>query len=220
MDGSSQILLPAAASLGFVHTIIGVDHTLPFIMLARAQNWTLLRLLVITLVCGVAHVFSSALLGLIGISIGVSIGRLEFIEAQRGQLGIFTLIGFGLVYTIWALYIESRRCRHLSSDSDLPRRLKQPKIVTAWTLFIIAILGPCEPLIPLLMAPAFNSMWLIVGGILLMFGLSTIVTMCSVVAIGYFGFRIKSGSLLEKYAHSFAGLTITTSGLALKFLPI
>ena len=32
MDGTLEVLLTLAVGIGFVHTLIGVDHTLPFIL--------------------------------------------------------------------------------------------------------------------------------------------------------------------------------------------
>ena len=70
MNNTLELLLATAVTIGFLHTLIGVDHTLPFVVLARAQKWSLQRLLVITNLCGLGHVLSSLLLGWVGISLG------------------------------------------------------------------------------------------------------------------------------------------------------
>ena len=36
-----QVLVLTALSIGFVHTLIGPDHYLPFILIGRARKWTL-----------------------------------------------------------------------------------------------------------------------------------------------------------------------------------
>ena len=200
--------------------MIGVDHTLPFIMLARAQKWSLTRLLSITFLCGSGHVLSSVLLGFIGISIGVGIDRLELIEARRGQMAAWLLIGFGLAYAIWSIYKERRKRSRLPLDPDLPSQRQRRRMATVWGLFIVTVLGPCEPLIPILMAPAFEQMWTTVVGVILVFGLVTVGTMCLLVTIGYFGLKLPAFSFLERHIHAASGLAIAGSGLAIQFLGI
>ncbi|MCM8815199.1 MAG: hypothetical protein NC937_01660 [Candidatus Omnitrophica bacterium] len=40
MSGEFVALVGAAGSLGFIHTVLGPDHYLPFIVLARAGKWS------------------------------------------------------------------------------------------------------------------------------------------------------------------------------------
>ena len=217
MENSSGALVGLAASIGLVHTIIGVDHTLPFIMLARAQKWSLSRLLSITFLCGTGHVLSSVLLGLFGISMGVAIDWLEIIEARRGQMAAWLLIGFGLAYAIWSLHRERKKRSSLQLDPDQRQRRR---LATVWGLFIVAVLGSCEPLIPILMAPAFDQMWATVVVIILVFGLVTVGMMCLLVTIGYFGLKLPVFSFLERYVHTASGLVIAGSGVAIQLVGI
>ena len=41
MNESIALLSATAISIGFVHTILGPDHYLPFIVLSEAKKWTL-----------------------------------------------------------------------------------------------------------------------------------------------------------------------------------
>ena len=220
MENGSGALVGLAGSIGLVHTIIGVDHTLPFIMLARAQKWSLSRLLSSTFLCGTGHVLSSVLLGLFGISMGVAIDRLEIIEARRGQMAAWLLIGFGLAYAVWSLHRERKKQARLQLDLDLPSQRQRRRLATVWGLFIVAVLGPCEPLIPILMAPAFDQMWTTVVGVILVFGLVTVGTMCLLVTIGYFGMKLPVFSFLERYVHTLSGLAIAGSGVAIQLVGI
>ena len=68
MSSELGILVIAAASIGFVHTLMGPDHYLPFIVIAKARRWSLARTTWITLLCGLGHVGSSVLLGALGIA--------------------------------------------------------------------------------------------------------------------------------------------------------
>ncbi len=56
MDNSIALLSVTAVSLGFIHTLLGPDHYLPFIVLSEAKKWTIKKTMLITLLCGMGHV--------------------------------------------------------------------------------------------------------------------------------------------------------------------
>jgi nickel/cobalt exporter len=90
--------------------------------------------------------------------------------------------------------------------------------LTPWALFIIFVLGPCEPLIPILMYPAAtSSFWglLLVAGI---FAVVTIATMLLMVFLAQRGIRLIPMQRIERYTHAIAGVAILGSGLAIRFL--
>ena len=236
MHDGLWLLISTAVGLGFIHTLIGVDHSLPFVVLGRAQGWSLRKLMTITAVCGIGHVLSSILLGAVGIALGVAVEKLEWIETGRGEVAAWLLIGFGLAYASWALYGTLRRRRHTHAhahdaenlhvhDHSHEREHMHPhglsrRALTAWGLFIIFIFGPCEPLIPLLMVPALKHQWTGVLLVAAVFGLTTVLTMIAVVTAGFYGLRPSFTSLLERHVHLVAGLLIAASGLAIKLLGI
>lgn len=92
------LLAGTAATLGFVHTVLGPDHYLPFVAMAKARNWSRAKTVAITAVCGFGHVASSVVLGFIGILAGAAVFRLEALEAVRGNLAGWLLLAFGFAY--------------------------------------------------------------------------------------------------------------------------
>jgi len=226
MDTTLAILLGSAVGVGFLHALIGVDHSLPFVVLARAQNWTLRRTLAITGLCGFGHVLSSALLGGAGVLLGLGIKRLEWIESTRGAAAGWVLIIFGIVYAGWSFARRRRSQRHAHTHGDTAHSHEHttpvhshysmnPVVLSTWGLFVIFVLGPCEPLIPLVIIPAVShGLWSAVA-VGLAFGITTIATMLGVVAIGYAGMRLAVFRRLEPHTHVLAGLAITASGVAI-----
>ena len=90
--------------------------------------------------------------------------------------------------------------------------------ITPWILFTIFVLGPCEPLIPILMYPAAEmSTWGIIA-VSSIFALITIGTMLAIVLLASFGINFLPFGKLEKYTHAIAGATIFLSGMAIVFL--
>jgi nickel/cobalt exporter len=234
---SSEIALLAgtAATIGFVHTVLGPDHYLPFIVISRARKWPLPKTLIISFLCGLGHVLSSVILGLVGIALGIAVLRLEGVESFRGGLAAWLLIGFGLAYFIWGLHRALRKKphkhRHIHPNGKEHEHLhtheeahshvhddKKKKSLTPWILFLIFVFGPCEPLIPLIMYPAAKHS---VGGVILVavaFGMVTILTMLAIIVISSWGVSFIRLGALERYAHALAGAIIFISGLSVQFL--
>ncbi len=234
MSPELSILAVTAASIGFVHTITGPDHYLPFIVIGRARNWKLRRTLITAAVCGLGHVLSSVALGLLGIGLGIAVGKLEIIEGLRGDLAAWLLISFGLVYAAWGTRQALRNRPHTHSHAHADGTIhdhhhqhhdahthvhdQKKQGLTPWALFVIFVLGPCEPLIPILMYPAARAN---TGGLILVtaiFATVTIGTMVAMVFLAERGIALLPLKKLERFAHVIAGMTILSSGLAIRFL--
>jgi len=116
----SHPLSIAALSLGFIHTLAGPDHYLPFVAMSRAGRWTLRRTLAVTILCGVGHVFGSVLIGSVGIALGYGVEQIEVVEGTRGGVAGWLLIAFGLVYLIWGIRsaIGNRPHSHFHAHAD------------------------------------------------------------------------------------------------------
>jgi sulfite exporter TauE/SafE len=120
MINDAVILYATAASIGFVHTLLGPDHYLPFIAMSRAGGWSVRKTFVITLLCGLGHVLSSVVLGFVGIAFGIAVFKLEWIEGFRGDLAGWLLIAFGLVYFLWGVRraIRNQPHSHFHAHAD------------------------------------------------------------------------------------------------------
>lgn len=235
MSDELIILLTAAASIGFFHTLLGPDHYLPFIVMSRSGKWSLTKTTVVTFLCGLGHVLSSVILGMLGIILGIAVSQLEAVETLRGGIAAWALIAFGLVYFIWGVRraLRNKPHQHLHIHGDglnhehvhvhtrehvHVHHKRGTKRLTPWVLFTIFLFGPCEPLVPLLMYPAAKSSFpdlLLVTGI---FGAVTIITMLSIVLVSTSGINLLPTKRLERYTHAIAGGTICLCGLAIKFL--
>jgi len=47
-------LTVTAASLGFIHTLLGPDHYVPFVAMSKARHWSITRTSLVTLLRGIA----------------------------------------------------------------------------------------------------------------------------------------------------------------------
>ncbi len=303
MNEQILVLSVSAASLGFVHTVLGPDHYLPFIVMSRARNWSNFRTGIVTVLCGLGHVGSSILIGAIGIAAGIGLSKVEGVEGSRGDYAAWGFLLFGYIYMIWGLrkaglpvwrifilssivgiivylfnfihinklhfivafftgimpviellifaglsglaglviyYIfgfTGKYLRHVhihthpggvvhqhehihSNDHEHIHKNGNAVNLTPWILFLIFVLGPCEPLIPFLMYPAakHNALGIILVSVV--FSIVTIVTMLIIVLSFSLGIKSLPLGKLERYTHAIAGATILLSGCAIIFLEL
>lgn len=234
MESSILILCWTALSIAFIHTLIGPDHYLPFIMLAKSGRWSVRKTFLVTIGCGVGHVLSSVLLGFVGLFIGIAVSKLEAFEQFRGSMAAWLMISFGLLYALFSirLLFKNRKHshshkhedgsehehshKHFHSHSHVHRA--EGRAITPWALFLIFVFGPCEPLIPLLIYPAAESNMFGVVAVTAIFGAVTIATMLAIVFAGYLGLKQINLKPVERYGHVIAGMVIFSSGLAVQVL--
>ena len=222
-----------AATIGVVHTLLGPDHYMPFVAMSRAGDWSLRKTLRVTTGCGLAHVTGSVVIGFVGIALGMAVMRLETLEAFRGDVAAWLMIGFGLIYTTWGLAKTARPHDHVHSCGDNARRSHlhsydrshrhvqgSPKsaamatpVWSPWLLFLVFAFGPCEPLIPLLMVPASRANWWAVAAVTVAFTAATILTMAAAVLVLNGGASLLPASGLQRYAHAIAGIAILACGV-------
>lgn len=236
MTAEIQILVATAAILAFVHTLMGPDHYLPFVAMAKARHWSLAKVARITMLCGLGHISGSIALGFIGVALGATIASMEWIESLRGGVAAWALIAFGLIYLTWGLRsaYRGRTHSHLHSHDNLIHRHDHShcrdhahlhesnaglgKSLTPWVIFIIFVLGPCEPLIPLLMYPAAKESTVGLVLVTATFGLITMATMLGVVFISIWGLKAVKLPKLERFGHAMAGGMVLVCGLSIQFL--
>jgi sulfite exporter TauE/SafE len=187
---------------------MGPDHYLPFIVLSKARKWSTQKTVWITLICGLAHVFSSILIGLFGIALGISLKALEMAEALRGDVAGWLLVACGAVYMVWGIMHALKNREHHHVDTDDGK-------LTPWALFIIFVFGPCEPLIPVLMFPAATMSLGAALTVASIFALATLATMIGMVLAVLYGLKFAHHKS-HRFAHAIAGAVVLACGLAVQ----
>jgi hypothetical protein len=231
MPPEIQNLFVTVITIALLHTISGPDHYLPFIVLSKSGNWSLGKTVGWTLVCGLGHIASSVLLGLGGAALGWSVSRISGLETLRGGLAAWALLGFGVLYLLWALYRQYRNRPHKHFDATQDGNLyvyehqhdgtvmpQQRFKVTPWVIFIIFVLGPCEPMIPLLFFPAAKNTWWVLPLLIAVYTICTLVTMLAMVLLGYYGLGFSRLKRLERYVHILGAATIILCAVGMLWL--
>jgi sulfite exporter TauE/SafE len=202
--------------------------------MSKSGKWSRFKTILVTALCGVGHVGSSVVLGLIGIAAGIAVSKLVSVESLRGSIAGWLLIAFGFIYFVWGLKKAYRNKPHthihVHEDGTYHEHVHvhehehthvhetAKKSLTPWILFTVFVLGPCEPLIPLLMYPAATHSTIGLILVALVFGIITIFTMVTIVVVSIWGIDLLPTAKLERFMHALAGATICISGLAITFL--
>lgn len=234
-DSTTAVLLGTTASLAVIHTLLGVDHSLPFVALGRARGWTLTKTIIVTALCGAGHVASSVAIAGGGAVLGSTLDSMLWLESARGELAAALLLGFGLSYAAWALWRSRAGVTHTHLHTHADGTVHaHPHVhvgehahphpdgrrLTPWVLFVIFVFGPCEPLIPLMVVPAMAGAWPVVGGVVLVFGALTIGTMVGTVVVAYRGLDVFGSWSLAPHGDLVAGLLVAASGAAVLWLGV
>ncbi len=218
-----QVELSAGASLSAIwlaalltavfHTIMGPDHYLPFVAIAKSRGYSLKKTLFWTCVCGVGHIVSALLIALIFIYFSHWLSKENFvwIEDNRGNIAAYALIGLGAAYLLRAL---KHRRQHRNCAEQVSGNQQNNHNITVWIMFIIFVFGPCEALLPILTASSVLGVSAVVSSTVI-FSVATIATMILAVTLGMFGINALRFKRLENYAHEIAGGTIMACGLAI-----
>jgi len=231
-----KILCLTAISVGFLHTLLGPDHYIPFIAMSKAGKWSIKKTVWVTVLSGFGHVLSTIILGFVGIGLGIALHVLKNVESFRGDFAGWALTCFGLLYFLWGIKKSFRAKKHSHThihedgemhfhnhshnNSHAHVHQKEGANLTPWIIFTIFIFGPCEALIPILMYPASNISLMGMIMVTTIFAFTTIVTMLSVVILSIYGINFIPIKRFEKYSHAIAGLLIFFSGISVQIFAL
>ena len=213
MKDSLWVLLGSTTAIAFMHAL-APDHWMPFAAIGKVQKWSKAKLLWVTFISGIGHVGVSIIFGVIGILLGFSLTKIKGVEGHRGEVALWLLIGFGLAYMIWGIK-KAKEHTH----EHLDEKALKAKKVAVWTMFAVIVLGPCEPLIPLVFL-GYNYGPLGIILVSAVFSVITIAMMLVQSLLALMGIELIKHDLLEKYSHAFAGFVIALTGVFVMMLGI
>jgi sulfite exporter TauE/SafE len=156
-------------------------------------------------------------------------------RSARGQWAAWWLIALGLNCGAWDLHrgLQNRPHHHIHRHADgtlhahdhghhdlhaHAHEATGSANLTPWVLFIAFVLGPCEPLIPLLIVPAMAHGWLELALIVAVFGTATLCTMLARVWVAQRGFSLVPVHQMERWSHALAGSAVLACGGAMAWL--
>ncbi|MRJ07745.1 hypothetical protein EDL99_02435 [Ornithobacterium rhinotracheale] len=229
MNTTLLALAITSISISFVHTASGPDHYLPFIVLSKSKRWSMLKTTFIMIICGLGHVLSSVLLGLVGVFLGWQLNKISWFQDIRGNVSGWALLIFGVAYLVYAIIQVVRNKPHKHFDvmgedvyvyehnhSEIVMPQNRIK-VTPLVLFAIFVMGPSEPLIPLLFYSGINRSVTEIVVLIVSFTTCTVLTMLLMVMLGRYGYTLIQSQNFEKYMNVISGAVVTLCGVGVVF---
>jgi sulfite exporter TauE/SafE len=230
MSAELMTLLLTTVLISFVHTASGPDHYLPFIVFSRTRKWSLATTVFWTTACGIGHVLSSVLIGMIGVLLGWQLSKLDFVQGIRGDLASWSLLILGAFYLVWGLVRAYQNKPHKHFDvydgddiyvythrhGETVRPSSRIK-VTPYILLAIFVMGPSEPIVPLLFYSGVTRSIFEISLLISVFTVTTVATMLGIVLLGYFGQSFVRTDKLERFSHAIGGAVVTLSGVGMVF---
>ena len=197
MDPDTTVLLAlTAGGTGCLHTLLGPDHYVPIIALARLRRWSPRRAALSTVAFGLAHCLATvALLAAIG-------GPAVALAGWRSDVAGSLLLGGGLLLTGWTWRRRGSRPATPEAGAGWPVLLS-----------VAFIVGPCEWLAPAALAAFGTHGYAGMAVIVAAFTAATVLTMLAAVAAGSrLGAVLARSSAAPAGGRLIAGVAIAASG--------
>lgn len=230
MNAELTTLILSAVTISCLHTATGPDHYLPFIVLSRSRKWTLSKTMIWTVICGLGHILSSVVIGLISVVLGWQLSKLTFFQNIRGNVSGWCLLLFGILYLLWGLWQAYQNKPHKHFDvyetGDIyvyehhEGQVIMPQDrtkVTPWILFAIFVMGPSEPLVPLLFYSGTQRSTFQIVVLISVFAIITVLTMVAMVLMGTYGYSFFKTEKIERFIPAIGGAVVTICGIGMVF---
>lgn len=204
------VVVAGSAAVGVLHALLP-DHWIPFVLLAKARRWDLGRSLAAVVAGGMAHLGSTAALGLLLGFLGAEAIRRVGPAAEFAGAGILAV--FGLLLSLRGLRSARSGEGHSHSGDhahphDPGRRPDRSHLLEG------AVLGvrPCVEAIPVFVAAAAYGLTSSILAVLA-WVVATLGGMVAVVWVSLIGLKSFKPDFLERYGELAAGLVILLMGL-------
>ena len=199
-------LLGGGFVAAFLHAALPT-HWLPFVLVGRAQRWSLSKNLLAVTAAGLAHIASTAVVGSLIVAAGMALD--EIVAGLLPHLSAILLFGFG------AFYLVRSFIRRPAMAGGPPLDLAEPTVGHAtafWGLVAVMALSPGEVLLPIYMSSAQEgvaALALLTG----VFAVGTILGMATFTTLARAGASVLKLERWARYEGAVLGLALIAIGL-------
>ena len=200
-------IIVGALIISLLHAVIP-NHWLPVIAIGRKEQWTKKEVAEVTLICALAHGFSTVVIGLL----------LGFLGAKLdSRLTYFTnIIAPAILISLGLLFIyRHHRHKHFRIDDNAKRKRSKRAIITA--LVIAMFLSPCMEIEAYFLLAGTQATWF-VWLIAILYLVITTAGMVLFVSFAYKGLVKLNWHSLEHNAGIITGITLVLTGIAAFFI--
>jgi len=190
----------------FLHAALPT-HWLPFVLVGRAQRWSLPRSLMAVTAAGLAHIASTVVVGSLIVAAGMAMD--EVVAGFLPWLSALLLFGFGAFYLIKSVVSRPAVAGGPALD------LAEPTVSHAaafWGLVAVMALSPGEVLLPIYMSSAQEGTGTL-ALLTLAFAVGTILGMATFTGLARAGASVLRLERWARYEGAILGIALIAIGL-------
>lgn len=199
-------LLGGGFAAAFLHAALPT-HWLPFVLVGRAQRWTLGRTLAAAAAAGLAHIASTAVIGGLIVMAGLALNH--WVEGLLPHLSAALLFLFGAFYLARATLIRPATAEGPSLETPGPT---VTHAAAFWGLVAVMAVQPGEVLLPIYLSTASEGLSALML-LTLSFAAGTVAGMVALTTLARAGASILKLERWARYEGAVLGLALIGLGL-------
>ncbi|EKY30331.1 hypothetical protein HMPREF0185_00539 [Brevundimonas diminuta 470-4] len=186
-------LLGGGFVAAFLHAALPT-HWLPFVLVGRAQRWSVSRVITTVVTAGLAHIASTALVGSLIVAAGLALNR--WVDGLLPHLSAGLLFLFGAFYLAKASLKRTATAGGPAMDAGEGAGPAVSDRAAFLGLVLMMAVTPGEVLLPIYLSSATEGFWAL-GLLTLVFTAGTVLGMTLLAALATAGYSILR---LERWA--------------------
>lgn len=199
-------LLGAGFATAFLHAALPT-HWLPFVLVGRAQRWSLPRMLGAVTAAGLAHIVTTAVAG--GLIVAAGLAMDQWVSGLLPHLSAVLLFLFG------AFYLSRSLIRRSAPADGPPLELAEPAVSHAaafWGLVAMMAVSPGEVLLPIYLSQASEGL-MILAALTVIFAVGTVAGMAVFTMLARAGWSVLRLERWARYEGAVLGGALILIGL-------
>ena len=199
-------LLGGGFVAAFLHAALPT-HWLPFVLVGRAQRWSLMRVMTVAVTAGLAHIASTALVGSLIVAAGLAL------NAWIG--GLLPHLSAALLFIFGAFYLARASLQKPITATGPEAEVPEPAVsdrAAFWGLVLMMAVTPGEVLLPIYLSSATEGVAAL-GLLTLSFAAGTVLGMTLLSALASAGYSILRLERWARYEGAVLGLALIGLGL-------
>lgn len=199
-------LLGGGFVAAFLHAALPT-HWLPFVLVGRAQRWSLGRVMAVAVTAGLAHIASTALVGSLIVAAGLALNA--WIGGLLPHLSAALLFVFGAFYLARASL--QKPITATGPEADVPEPAVSDR-AAFWGLVLMMAVTPGEVLLPIYLSSATEGV-MALALLTLSFAAGTVLGMTLLAALASAGYSILRLERWARYEGAILGVALILIGL-------
>lgn len=199
-------LLGGGLTAAFLHAALPT-HWLPFVLVSRAQRWSIARMLGAVVAAGLAHIATTALAGSLIVMAGLAL--------NQWVAGILPHLSAALLFIFGAFYLARASLKRPQLVSGPQTELTEPGVsdrAAFWGLVVILAISPGEVLLPIYLSAADEGLAAL-GLLTLCFAVGTLAGMIVLSLIAHASASLLKLERWARYEGAILGVALIILGL-------